>query len=366
MKPPLLLGVAFLADQSQKEMNVTISYNEEKKGIELYFDEKLNHSQQQRLRTLGFKKTKVTGTNSQQVEKWFVKEHPAYREYAANLQKGLELGVASLEEVVIYPSYEPNLQNIQDNRFSVVTIFFKEDDQLKEDEYVVFDQFVRVATDIALRFGRWKYDNAFKEVKVYSRTYKPKARNLLKEAKVLDGKKEYPSEGEKNIPPISDQPSIEEQEKPTQSKDIVDGNEKETHRPHSLIQSRSNDYVYEEIQEFWLEVLYQVTILKGISSEEAHEIVNEPQNAAYGVAQYWGTESPNLQLAYKVAKQILDGPLPDLDKSRDSNITKFFHWLKSNETKRLDYDKLQAMVRQWTKTEDYDYEGETLEFIRRS
>ncbi len=179
-------------------MKLEFSVNEEKKGIELYFDEELSVTQQQRLRELGFRRAKdfhAIGfrTQKQDLVKWYIKDHPAYREYAENLQKALDQNHPPIEEVAIYPSYKASEDHIKNNRFSIVTIRFKEGESYQEDHYVVFDQFVRIARDVANRYGWLKYGDRLLEVKAFSKTQKTHARALLKQGKVLDGRGEQDS-----------------------------------------------------------------------------------------------------------------------------------------------------------------------------
>ena len=70
-----------------------------------------------------------------------------------------------------------------------MTIYFLKDEVEEQESYVLFDSYKKVATEIATRYGKDKYGNAFKEVAIYPRNYKRKARALLKEEKVITGVK---------------------------------------------------------------------------------------------------------------------------------------------------------------------------------
>ncbi len=159
-------------------MTVEITLNNRKKGIELLFSEVLAKREHYRLSELGFKQS------FQNKQKWYAPDHPAYSNYATSLKEAL-LKSNPLIEVAMRPSFEPTDENISHNRFSYVTIFLKG----REESFVLFDSYKKVATDIATTFGKKQYGTSFKEVAVYPRNYKRKARELLKEGRVITSAK---------------------------------------------------------------------------------------------------------------------------------------------------------------------------------
>ena len=163
-------------------LQVEISFNKDKNGIELLFNEKLTAEVSGHLKELGFKDT------FKQPLKWYAPQHPAYVKFAHDLKEALLKG-APFDSVLIAPSYTASEENIDHNKFSYVTISFLKDEAEEQESYVLFDSYKKVAAEIATRYGKDKYGNAFKEVDIYPRSYKRKARALLKEEKVITGVK---------------------------------------------------------------------------------------------------------------------------------------------------------------------------------
>lgn len=164
-------------------MKLEVKLNDKKNGVELLFDRQPSAILSKRIEALGFKRS----FNS--FLKWYAPQHPALVEYAQALQQALFEGNDVLS-IPLQPSFTPSEENIDQNKFSYVIIFFDRDGQTKRDHYVVFDSYKRVATDIATRFGREKYKEAFKGVEVYARNHKVKARLLMELEKVIAGDKD--------------------------------------------------------------------------------------------------------------------------------------------------------------------------------
>lgn len=86
-------------------MNVKISYNIHKNGIELLFDRFPSYEEMQCLKSLGFKSDFWNPDQYAYIDlKWYAQIHPAYNRYAWDLKKALAQG-ESLLYVKIYPSY---------------------------------------------------------------------------------------------------------------------------------------------------------------------------------------------------------------------------------------------------------------------
>ncbi|MEO9870385.1 MAG: N-6 DNA methylase [Ekhidna sp.] len=161
-------------------MQVDISYNEDKNGIELLFSEKLSKNLSTYLKDVGFKET------YKQPLKWTATRTPAYVKYGNDLKDVLSEG-KSFQEVVIYPSYPPSEENIDHNKFSYVTITFLKEEDEGQESFIVFDPYKRVAQQIGKRYAIQKHGEAFKGIDVSPRNYKRKARTLLKEEKFVTG-----------------------------------------------------------------------------------------------------------------------------------------------------------------------------------
>ncbi len=170
-------------------MEVAFTFNTEKGRDELLFSEELPKE------TATFLKEKIgLRQHFKSPRKWLSINHPAYQNYLKALEEVLAKG-ASIESVPLLPSFEPSLANINQNRFSYVTISFGTEEDIKQEDYVVFDPFKKVSTFIAESFGRQKFGSAFKEVRVFPRTQKVKARALFKEGMILAPKADDFNEG---------------------------------------------------------------------------------------------------------------------------------------------------------------------------
>ncbi|MCB0376218.1 MAG: hypothetical protein KDD04_09895, partial [Sinomicrobium sp.] len=161
-------------------MRIEVILNDAKSGVELLFSKELPIALSNRLKEYGFKPV-----NGQPLKR-YAPQHPAFINYAKALQEALLKG-KDLLSVHIQPSFEPSRENIDNTKFSYVMISFSKDGAIKQESYVVFDPYKKVAAAIATRFGQYKYKEAFKGVAVYPRNYKANARTLLKEGKVITG-----------------------------------------------------------------------------------------------------------------------------------------------------------------------------------
>lgn len=170
-------------------MEVAVTFNKEKGRDELLFSEELPKV------TATFLKEKIgLRQHFKSPRKWLSINHPAYENYLQALDEALAKG-APIESVPLLPSFEPSLANINQNRFSYVTISFSTEDNVKQEDYVVFDPFKKVSAFVAETFGRQKFGGAFKKVRVFPRTQKVKARALFKEGKILFPKADDFNEG---------------------------------------------------------------------------------------------------------------------------------------------------------------------------
>lgn len=161
-------------------MQLTSTLNKQKKGIELHFSEVLPKELAFHLKELGFKETLSDPT------KWYVDNHPAYCRYTEELEK--EFGRdGDWKQVLIHPSFESSLENIDSGQFSYVTIFLKGQQKAEQEHFVVFDSYKKVAYEIASRFAMRKYGDALKHIEVHPRNYKRKSRVLFRDGNVIDG-----------------------------------------------------------------------------------------------------------------------------------------------------------------------------------
>ncbi|WP_346881274.1 N-6 DNA methylase [uncultured Algibacter sp.] len=161
-------------------MELTIAYNGAKKGIELFFKGELPKELAIFLRELGFKESLGN------TKMWYVDKHPAYESFAISLKEVLAKG-EDWRTIIIAPSFAPSLENINANKFSLVTVHYTREEKVEETNYVLFDSYKKVALEIATRFAIKTYGNHFKRIEVFPRNYKVKARKLFKEKQIIYG-----------------------------------------------------------------------------------------------------------------------------------------------------------------------------------
>ncbi|MEQ3656489.1 MAG: N-6 DNA methylase [Dokdonia sp.] len=159
-------------------MELQILRNENKNGIELLFSEELPKELSSFLRELGIKES-LGGKNM-----WYVNAHPAYENFVKSLSDVLANN-GDWKSINIYPSFEPSLENIDENKFSVVTIHFRGSEKAQTQDYVLFDSYKKVAKEIATQYAIMKYGEDFKHLEVYPRKYKVKARTLFNDDKII-------------------------------------------------------------------------------------------------------------------------------------------------------------------------------------
>ncbi len=159
-------------------MELSITENKKKKGIELSFSEELTKTLKTFLKEVGFKSTVRDNLI------WYADAHPAYQNFATSLKEAFAKN-EDWESVAIYPSFESSLENIDANKFSVITIYFQGTEKAQQQDYVLFDSYKKVALEIATHFAIIQYGDTLKHIEVYPRNYKRKARELFKEGKII-------------------------------------------------------------------------------------------------------------------------------------------------------------------------------------
>ena len=160
-------------------MELSITHNENKKGIELLFSEKLPEKLMTFLRELGFKES-LKDKNT-----WYADAHPAYKSFATSLRDAFSRG-DDWKTVSMYPSFQPSLENIDKSKFSFVTISYRGKEKAEKDEYVLFDPYKKVATEIANQYAITKYGDDLQNIEVSPRNYKRKARILYDNRQIIN------------------------------------------------------------------------------------------------------------------------------------------------------------------------------------
>lgn len=160
-------------------MELSITHNENKKGIELLFSEELPEKLMTFLRELGFKES-LKDKNT-----WYADAHPAYKSFTTSLRDAFSRG-EDWETVSVYPSFQPSLENIDKSKFSFVTISYRSKEKAEKDEYVLFDPYKKVAMQIATQYAITKYGDDLQNVEVSPRNYKRKARIIYDKGQIIN------------------------------------------------------------------------------------------------------------------------------------------------------------------------------------
>lgn len=160
-------------------MELSITHNENKKGIEILFSEKLPEKLMTFLRELGFKES-LKDKNT-----WYADAHPAYKSFATSLRDAFSRG-DHWETVAVYPSFQPSLENIDKSKFSFVSISYRGAEKAETKDYVLFDPYKKVATEIANQYAITKYGDDLQNIEVSPRNYKRKARILYDNRQIIN------------------------------------------------------------------------------------------------------------------------------------------------------------------------------------
>ena len=175
-------------------MRITKSYNKTPKGIQLEFDPELSNTDlKEYLISIGFKNA------NRNKGVWYIRGvRPSFDKYTSALEKANKED-NDLLKVKIEPSYEVVRGNIDHKLFSLVTVSIENDDQdIKDKDYVVFEDFRVSAEDIAKRFLKSQLGDKFKGLKVTSKNLKERARNAFDEGRIITGISESNQEEIKN------------------------------------------------------------------------------------------------------------------------------------------------------------------------
>ncbi|MCB9448660.1 MAG: N-6 DNA methylase [Flavobacteriales bacterium] len=201
-------------------MPLDITYNQERKGIELYFPGKPDQDVINRVKAMGFK-------YSRRQRMWYAKETPERKQFSEKLKDALENKTDS-PEIHYQPSYLPTKENLESKNFSYVNISAKNDKgELIWDSYVLFEPSRPTAEGIASVFAKNKYGDKLNSVNVYPRNYITKARVLFEKGEIIQPVNSNPDEPEivqqaKELPkeeaePVKEiEPPVPEQEKITE------------------------------------------------------------------------------------------------------------------------------------------------------
>ncbi|PHN08688.1 hypothetical protein [Flavilitoribacter nigricans] len=158
-------------------MQLSVSYNEEKKGVEARFDDKPSDQLTDLLGKMGFK-------YSYRQTMWYAGDTHQRRAFLDGLKVNLEQD-GDLENIIINPAYKPSLDNINDRNFSCVTITCQHDEDETIEEYLLCEPSKRIAEEIARRFADAVFGDTCKRISVHPRNRKKQARSLYEQGRII-------------------------------------------------------------------------------------------------------------------------------------------------------------------------------------
>ncbi len=123
----------------------------------------------------------------------------------------------------------------------------------------------------------------------------------------------------------------------------------EHYSPHA---DRSNDYIYQDYQEFEDDLIYHVEELGDMTTTEAGGILMIPEHKQYAIQRFGLSQTPKPFLAYQVAGKIVERLTMSGTSLNDAHldvelVDQFFDWFNSENRGKLDYQQLKALIRQW-------------------
>jgi hypothetical protein len=162
-------------------MKLEVKENTTSNNYELIFSELPPSNLIKVLRVLGFVKSSFGG-NIYTIAKFAV-----YHSFIDSLENTINSG-KSWEEVTDYPVFAPTKDSIYKKLFTTVTIYYKEDDVVKEQEYIVFELYHKTISSLIREYGRQTYGDSYEDSQISHKKLKRLARSLLDSNHVIDRK----------------------------------------------------------------------------------------------------------------------------------------------------------------------------------
>ena len=163
-------------------MNVLVTHNTAKNGIEILFSKPIETELVAFLQKLGFKY--LFNNRS----KWYADYHPAYVNFAYDLQKAIE-NDTDWKSIDINPSFQISFSNIENLKFCIAEINLKVNQQIIQHNYIIFENYKRVAKVIAERFAHGNFGNIVESITILPRNYKGRAKLLYYHRRIIHSKK---------------------------------------------------------------------------------------------------------------------------------------------------------------------------------
>jgi hypothetical protein len=159
--------------------NLEIVHNQELNRWELHFLKAPEEDLSDYLERLGYR------YSPRKPRLYYAPKHDAYKLFAEDLKDAL-LKNKSHTEIIIKPSYIPHASNIVHNKFSYVTISHETEKSVQKKNFVIFDQYKKIAEAIAWQYGERIYGKRLKSVEATPRVEKKKAKKLFEKNVVIN------------------------------------------------------------------------------------------------------------------------------------------------------------------------------------
>lgn len=160
-------------------MNVQVTHNTAKNGIEILFSKPIEIELFLFLEKLGFRHT----FNNKL--KWYADFHPPYVKFAHSLKNRLERNT-DWRSIPLYTTYKASFANIRDLKFCIAEIGVKKDDTVIMGEYLIFENYKRVATVIAERFAEYTFGGYVDSIVILPRNYKTRAFRIFGKKQIIE------------------------------------------------------------------------------------------------------------------------------------------------------------------------------------
>ncbi|WP_025741940.1 N-6 DNA methylase family protein [Aquimarina pacifica] len=145
---------------------------------ELHFDSTPHKDLSDYLESLGFR------FHPRNLALFYAPKHDAYQFFGLDLKASLAKNGRYLD-IPIRPSHTADVANIVHNKFSYVTITYATSSGIEKKNFVVFDQYKKIAEAIAFQYGKEVYKEQLKSVEAAPRLQKRAARQLLAKGQVI-------------------------------------------------------------------------------------------------------------------------------------------------------------------------------------
>ncbi|WP_430409820.1 SAM-dependent DNA methyltransferase [Kordia sp.] len=160
-------------------MNVQITHNTAKKGIEMLFSKPTENELFLFLQRLGFKHA------FNDKLKLYADFHPPYVKFAHKLKNALENNT-DWKFIPLETTFKPSFDNVDDLKFCIAEINVRKDDKIIMGEYLIFENYKRVAKLIAERYAKQTFGHYVDSILILPRNYKIRAQELLSKNKVIE------------------------------------------------------------------------------------------------------------------------------------------------------------------------------------